>query len=85
MKNTKPTGEVNGIFLGVHKVIDAKSTDDYLAKRFTHWNITGPPGYQPHLHDLLRFTPISVKIAIPPARVAAPIGGISRRFREFLF
>jgi hypothetical protein len=32
MKNSKPTGEANGISLGVHKVIDTKSTDDYLAK-----------------------------------------------------
>jgi hypothetical protein len=52
MKSTKQTGGVNGISLGVHKVIDAKSTDDYLAKRVTHWNITGPPGYKPHVNEL---------------------------------
>ena len=52
MKNTKPTGEVNGISLGVNKVIDAKSTDDYLTKRFTQWNVTGPPGYKPQLREL---------------------------------
>src|SRR5207248_2502320 len=52
MKNTKPTGEVNGISLGVHKVIDTKSTDDYLAQRFTRWNVSGPPGYKPHVKEL---------------------------------
>ena len=52
MKNSKPTGEVNGISLGVNKVIDAKSTDDYLAQRFTHWNVTAPSGYKPQVREL---------------------------------
>jgi hypothetical protein len=70
MKNTQPTGEVNGISLGVHKVTDTKTTDDYLAKRFTHWNISGPPGYKPHVREL---PPIYTKEELAELRPKAQV------------
>jgi NRPS condensation-like uncharacterized protein len=70
MKNSKPTGEVNGIFLGVHKVFDTKSTDDYLAKRFTHWNIPAPPGYKPRVREL---APIYTKEELAELRPKAQV------------
>ncbi len=46
------TRGLNGISLGVHEVFNASEQDDYLRERFARWNVSGPPGYQPHLHDL---------------------------------
>jgi hypothetical protein len=43
---------VNGISLGVHKVFEATEEGSYLQKRFAHWNLSAPPGYKPHVHDL---------------------------------
>lgn len=50
--NQNSTRGVNGISLGVHEVFNASEQDDYLRERFARWNVSGPPGYQPHLHDL---------------------------------
>ncbi len=46
------TQGLNGISLGVHEVFRVSEQDDYLRERFARWNVNGPPGYQPHLHDL---------------------------------
>lgn len=48
----KSTRGLNGISLGVHEVFNASEQDDYLRERFARWNVSGPPGYKPHLHDL---------------------------------
>ena len=59
MKNVTQSSEdqngtrgLNGISLGVHEVFNVSEQDDYLRVRFARWNVSGPPGFQPHLHDL---------------------------------